>query len=281
MQEISSNRCFQGFQKVFVHDSLSCKVPMKFAIYLPDSEPQEVLPVLFWLSGLTCTHENFIYKSGFQRYASEHRIIVVCPDTSPRGQDLPDERDSWDFGIGAGFYVDSIVPPYNANYQMYSYITKDLRELVVNNFPVNPEQVGIFGHSMGGHGALVLGLRNPNLFHSISAFAPIAQPSQCPWGLKAFRGYLGEDKRLWEEYDSSSLISSGLKPIPILIDQGLRDEFLESQLRISSLDEISKKVGFPLRLRLHEGYDHSYYFIASFLESHFIWHSEQWAKKDC
>ena len=146
---------------------------------------------------------------------------------------------------------------------------------------MNPDQVGIFGHSMGGHGALVLGLRNPNLFHSISAFAPIAQPSQCPWGLKAFRGYLGEDKRLWEEYDSSSLISSGLKPIPILIDQGLRDEFLESQLRISSLDEISKKVDFPLRLRLHEGYDHSYYFIASFLESHFIWHSEQWAKKDC
>ena len=170
---------------------------------------------------------------------------------------------------------------FSTNYRMYSYISKELRELVTEHFPVNLDRVGVFGHSMGGHGALVLGLRNPDLFHTISAFAPIAQPTQCPWGLKAFRGYLGEDRTSWEDYDTVALIGSGFKANPILVDQGLRDEFLESQLRISSLDEICKKTKFPLELRLHEGYDHSYYFIASFLESHFNWHSEQWKKKDC
>jgi len=279
LKELSSNRCFGGYQKVFVHDSKECKLPMKFSIYLPDSDSKEPLPVLFWLSGLTCTHENFIFKSGFQRYADRHKSIVVCPDTSPRGAEIPGEEDSWDFGSGAGFYVDATLPPYDTHYRMYSYISSELRELIHETFPTDPDRTGIFGHSMGGHGAMVIGLRNPQHFHSISAFAPISQPTECPWGLKAFGGYLGENRSMWRDYDASILIEEGVGRIPILVDQGLNDEFLESQLRTSRLEDISKARDFPLNLRLHEGYDHSYYFIATFLEDHFQWHIEQWTAK--
>jgi S-formylglutathione hydrolase len=280
LEKQSSNKCFGGQQDVYLHRSLVCGVPMKFSVFLPWDAASRNLPVLFWLSGLTCTHENFVIKSGFQRLAAESEIIVVCPDTSPRGAEVPGEEDSWDFGTGAGFYVDALQSPFDQNYKMYSYIVDELFNTVHENFSTDRGKVGIFGHSMGGHGALVLGLRNPQKFHSISAFSPICAPTSCPWGIKAFEGYLGSDKSLWLDYDSTQIIQNGIHPTPLLIDQGLEDEFLEEQLGLNQLEEVCRVRDMPLTLRRHPGYDHSYYFIATFLQDHFAWHEKQWKESE-
>ncbi|VDM48653.1 unnamed protein product [Toxocara canis] len=249
---------------------------MKFGIYIPDLQVDEKVPVLYYLSGLTCTEANFIEKSGFQRAASAMKVIVVNPDTSPRGESIPDDPESWDFGKGAGFYVDAVEPKWCSNYRMYSYIRDELPRLITTTFKeCDPQRQGIFGHSMGGHGAIVIGLRNPQTFRTISAFAPICNPMQCQWGKKAFRGYLGEDEEKWKAYDSVELLNSYTGPERrILVDQGTLDKFLiEGQLLSKNLEAVkSDKV--KLELRYQDGYDHSYFFIATFIEDHIRFHKE-------
>jgi S-formylglutathione hydrolase len=232
------------------------------------------VPVLYWLSGLTCTEENFIVKAGAQRVAAELGLAIVVPDTSPRGLNIPGEGDSYDFGLGAGFYVDAVRPPWSGGYRMYSYVAKELPQLVESSFPVDAARTGIFGHSMGGHGALTIALKNPGYYKSVSAFAPICSPSRCPWGEKALTGYLGSDRALWADYDTTALIQSrGWKRPAPLVDQGTNDQFLESQLKPELLREACRRAGVSLDLRLQEGYDHSYFFIASFVEDHLRYHA--------
>lgn len=273
---ITQNKCFGGVQGVYSHVSPETGCSMRFGAFMP---PQARIgavsvPVLYWLSGLSCGEENFIIKAGAQRVAAELGIAIITPDTSPRGLDLPGERDSHDFGNGAGFYVDATEAPWSQNYRMYSYITQDLPWLIAANFPVDPARAGIFGHSMGGHGALVLALRNPNSYKSVSAFAPISSPMHCPWGVKALGGYLGPDRDAWRDYDATALIESrGWKGPPLRIDQGTTDPFLESQLKPDLLREACERAGVALDLRLREGYDHSYFFIASFIEDHLRFHA--------
>lgn len=272
---ITQNKCFGGVQGVYSHVSPETGCTMRFGAFMP---PQarigaSPIPVLYWLSGLTCSEENFIIKAGAQRVAAEIGIAIITPDTSPRGLGLPGERDSQDFGSGAGFYVDATEAPWSQNYRMYSYITQELPWLIAANFPVDPARAGIFGHSMGGHGALVLALRNPNSYKSVSALAPISSPMRCPWGVKALSGYLGSDRDAWREYDATALIESrGWKGPPLLVDQGTTDPFLETQLRPDLLREACEHTGVALDLRLREGYDHSYFFIASFIEDHLRFH---------
>jgi S-formylglutathione hydrolase len=232
--------------------------------------------VLFYLAGLTCTEETFMTKAGAQRLAAQEGMILVAPDTSPRGAGIPGETDSWDLGAGAGFYVDATQEPWSRHYRMYSYIL-ELRELVMANFAADPDRTGIFGHSMGGHGALVMALRNPGLFRSVSAFAPIAAPTRCPWGQKAFSAYLGPDQSAWREYDATELMSRTKAPFPqgILIDQGLADKFLEQQLHPEAFEEACRQAGQPLELRRQPGYDHGYYFISTFVEDHLRFHKGQ------
>lgn len=272
---ITQNKCFGGVQGVYSHVSPETGCSMRFGVFLPPQATAETpVPVLYWLSGLTCTEENFVVKAGAQRVAAGLGLAIVTPDTSPRGLGLPGEDDAWDFGSGAGFYVDATQAPWSQNYRMYSYITQELPWLIAANFPVDPARAGIFGHSMGGHGALVLALRNPKSYKSVSAFAPIASPMRCPWGEKALSGYLGPDRDAWREYDATSLIESrGWKGPPLLIDQGTKDQFLETQLKPELLREACQRADVPLELRLHEGYDHSYYFIASFIEEHLRFHA--------
>ena len=249
---------------------------MRFALFLPPQAKKGPVPALYWLSGLTCTEENFIFKAGAQRVAAELGIALVCPDTSPRGLDLPGEADSYDFGSGAGFYVDASEAPWSRNYRMYSYITQELPALVAAEFPVDPARLGISGHSMGGHGALTIALKNPGLFRSVSAFAPISSASRSPWGEKALAGYLGMDRERWREYDASLLIEErGWSGPPILVDQGSADPFLETQLKPELLQQACARRGVALDLRLREGYDHSYYFIASFIDEHLRFHAAQ------
>ncbi|XP_037527846.1 S-formylglutathione hydrolase [Rhipicephalus sanguineus] len=271
---VSSNKSFNGLQKVYSHFSETLKCSMKFAIYLPPKSEVTSVPLLYWLSGLTCTEQNFIQKAGAQRYASEMSIAIVCPDTSPRGCNIEGEDDSYDLGTGAGFYVDATQGKWKANYKMYSYVTKELPALIKENFPVDTTRQGIFGHSMGGHGALICALKNPGMYKSVSAFAPICHPTECPWGKKAFSNYLGEDRAAWEEYDATCLVQKYKgPPLWLFIDQGKEDNFLkDQQLLPEHLLEAGQKNGVGITLRMQEGYDHSYFFIASFIEDHIKHH---------
>lgn len=276
MELISENRCFGGHQQRYKHHSSVLDCEMFFSVYLPPQAEQVSVPVLYWLSGLTCTDENFIQKAAAQRYASEHGVAIVAPDTSPRGDQIPDDTDgAYDFGLGAGFYVNATEPPFNKNYRMYDYVVQELPALVQQHFPVIVEKQGIFGHSMGGHGALTIALKHPDKFKSASAFAPISAPTQCPWGQKALSGYLGSDQNTWQQYDTVSLLSSTETRTPFLVDQGDVDNFLEEQLKPELLQAACDAINYPLQLRMQPGYDHSYFFIASFIEDHIRWHKEQ------
>lgn len=247
---------------------------MRFGVFLPPQAEAGPVPVLYWLSGLTCTEENFIVKAGAQRVAAQLGLAIVAPDTSPRGLKIPGEAESYDFGVGAGFYVDATQAPWSRNYRMYSYVAKELPGLIASEFPVDPARSGLFGHSMGGHGALTIALKNPDTYKSVSAFAPIASPMRCPWGEKALAGYLGTDRAPWRDYDATALIESrGWNGPALLVDQGTDDQFLESQLKPELLREACRRAGVSLDLRLQAGYDHSYFFIASFIEDHLRFHA--------
>ena len=277
LELLNEHACFGGVQRFYRHDSSAIGLPMRFSVYLPPGHEGKRLPVLFYLAGLTCTEETFMIKAGAQRVAAEEGLILVAPDTSPRGAGVTGESDSWDFGVGAGFYVDASEGEWARHYRMYSYIL-ELRELVLAQLPADPERTGIFGHSMGGHGALVMALRNPSLFRSVSAFAPIAAPSRCPWGKKAFGGYLGADEAAWARYDASVLMAGRREaPFPggILIDQGLADKFLAEQLYPEAFEQACAQAGQPLELRRHEGYDHGYFFIQTFVADHLRFHRRQ------
>lgn len=266
--------CFGGTVEYYTHPSNECSCDMQFAVFVPPQASHGPVPVVYYLSGLTCTEENFTAKAGAQRTAAELGLMVVAPDTSPRGKDVPDDAEAWDFGKGAGFYVDATQAPWDSNYRMYSYITVELPALIQQHFPARGDRQGIFGHSMGGHGALVCGLRNPDKYRSISAFAPIAAPMQCPWGEKAFEGYLGSDRATWSAYDATELVKHHADPTrPILIDQGTADSFLtQKQLLPDVFETACKAAGQPLTLRMQPDYDHGYYFMATFMADHLHHH---------
>jgi S-formylglutathione hydrolase len=271
---VSRSKCHGGVQGVFSHVSSATGCAMRFGVFVPPQAEQARVPVLYWLSGLTCTEENFVVKAGAQRVAAELGLALVVPDTSPRGKGIPDAPESYDFGIGAGFYVDATREPWRRNFRMYSYLTEELPALVASSFPVDPNRAGIFGHSMGGHGALTLALRNPQRFASVSAFAPIASPLRCPWGEKALAGYLGPDRDAWRSYDSTALIEAqGWAGPHLLVDQGTEDPFLDTQLKPHLLREACERAGVALDLRMREGYDHSYFFIATFVDDHLRFHA--------
>jgi S-formylglutathione hydrolase len=273
IENLSSNKSFDGWHKQYSHYSETLNCTMRFAIYLPPQASEGVkVPVLYWLSGLTCTDENFMQKAGAHRIAAELGVAIVAPDTSPRGEDVADD-ESYDLGQGAGFYVNATQAPWSRHYRMYDYVLKELPELVESVFPVTGER-SISGHSMGGHGALVLALRNPDRYQSVSAFSPIANPVNCPWGKKAFTAYLGEDTSTWADYDASKLMHQARQFVPALVDQGEADNFLSEQLRPETLESAAQHSGYPLQLNRHEGYDHSYYFIASFIEQHLRFHGK-------
>lgn len=279
LEVVSEHRCFDGIQRFYRHNSRETGLPMRFSVFMPPQARQGRVPVLFYLAGLTCTEETFMIKAGAQRLAAQYGIMLVAPDTSPRGAGIKGEDDTWDFGTGAGFYLDATQPPWSQHYRMESYITRELFPGVTGELPGDPARAGVFGHSMGGHGALVLALRYPGLFRSVSAFAPIAAPARCPWGEKAFTGYLGENKQAWAGYDASMLMEKAQRPFPegILIDQGLADQFLDQQLHPEAFESACAQAGQPLVLRRHEGYDHGYYFIATFMEDHIAFHAERLA----
>ncbi|MDB5823718.1 MAG: fghA [Herminiimonas sp.] len=275
LEVISEQTCFGGVQASYRHDSTEIGLQMRFSVFHPPQEKSRMVPVLFYLAGLTCTDETFMIKAGAQRWAAQHGIMLVAPDTSPRGTGIPGATDDWDFGEGAGFYIDSTAAPWDRHFRMESYVARELRDLIPNQLNADDERVGIFGHSMGGHGALVLALRHPDRFRSVSAFAPIAAPTQCPWGQKAFSRFLGDDPNTWADYDASNLIRQRKPSFPdgILVDQGMDDQFLSSQLRPEIFEDACRDAGQPLTLRRHAGYDHSYYFIASFIEDHLAFHN--------
>ena len=270
---LSEHKCFDGIQRFITHDSRECNTEMRFAVYEPPQARDGRVPVLYYLAGLTCTEETFMIKAGAQRLAAAHGLMLVSPDTSPRQPRLPGNDASWDFGLGAGFYVDATRAPWSAHYRMYSYVTRELPDLVAATFPADRERQGIFGHSMGGHGALVCALRNPGMYRSVSAFAPIAAPAQCPWGRKAFAGYLGPDESSWLDYDASALVARSPFHGPILIDQGSADRFLDEQLNPDVFAAACRHSGQALELRMHAGYDHGYYFIQTFMPDHLEWHA--------
>lgn len=276
LELISEHACFGGVQRFYSHQSSEIGLPMRFSVFLPAQARAGKLPALFYLAGLTCSEETFMIKAGAQRVAAEEGLILITPDTSPRGAGVAGESASWDFGLAAGFYVDATQAPWNKHYRMYSYVL-ELYQAVIQALPVDSSRVGIFGHSMGGHGALVLALRNPSLFRSVSAFAPICAPSQCPWGKKALSGYLGNEQQNWQQYDASALMGNRHTPFPngILIDQGLADKFLPDQLFPEVFEEACAKAQQPLKLRRQVGYDHGYYFISTFVEDHIRFHSKQ------
>lgn len=272
METVSTNKSFGGVNGVYRHAAETTGCDMTFAVYTPPGEGP--FPVLYYLSGLTCTHANVMEKGGAQEHASKHGIVLVMPDTSPRGVDLPGEDDAYDFGSGAGFYVNATTDPWSKHYRMYDYITAELPALIEQEFPVDAARMGIFGHSMGGHGALITAFKNPQRYRSVSAFAPIVAPTQVPWGHKAFTGYLGDaDKEAWRAWDATELLPGSGWSSPILIDQGTADTFLKEQLRPELLEEAAKKLDVPLTLRLQDGYDHSYYFISTFMGDHFDHHA--------
>ena len=274
MEQISANRSHGGTQSVYTHHSEVTGTPMTFSVFMPDHAPGAKLPVLWYLSGLTCTHANVTEKGEFRAACAEHGIAFIAPDTSPRGDDVPDD-EGYDFGKGAGFYVDATQEPWAANFRMRSYIEQELPALVAAEFPLDMDRQGITGHSMGGHGALTISLRNPGRFRSTSAFSPIVSPLNCPWGEKALGGYLGPDKASWREYDACALIEDGARLPDLLVDQGDADNFLHEQLKTGLLVMAAKKAGIPATIRMQPGYDHSYYFISSFMADHVAWHAER------
>jgi len=273
LELVSEHACFGGVQQFYRHHSSAIGLPMRFSVFLPPQVQQSPVPALFYLAGLTCTEETFMTKAGAQRHAAQAGLMLVAPDTSPRGAGVPGETDQWDLGVGAGFYVDATQAPWRTHYRMYSYVL-ELHALIRANFPVRPDGIGIMGHSMGGHGALVLALRNPALFRSVSALAPICAPSYCPWGEKAFGAYLPPRQSAWAEYDACALLGRFRAPFPagILVDQGLADKFLSEQLQPHLLERACRAADQPLELRRHAGYDHGYYFIATFIEEHLAFH---------
>ena len=277
---LSEHCCFGGVQSFHEHTSSVIGLPMRFSVFLPPQARQGPVPAVIYLAGLTCTEETFMTKAGAQRVAAELGLALIAPDTSPRGANIAGEADSWDLGLGAGFYLDATQAPWSANYRMESYLTTELLPLVGRSFAVDAARIGIFGHSMGGHGALTLALRHRSLFKSVSALAPICAPSQCPWGRKAFTAYLGADESHWAEHDASALMTAmNTAPYPggMLIDQGLADKFLAEQLHPHLFEKACDSAGQPLKLRRHEGYDHGYYFIASFVADHLRHHAAQLA----
>ncbi|SDQ82281.1 S-formylglutathione hydrolase [Paraburkholderia fungorum] len=278
LELLSSHASHGGEQRFYRHASQTIGLPMRFSVYLPPQalQPNANVPALFYLAGLTCTEETFPMKGGAQRFAAQHGIALIAPDTSPRGAGVPGESAAWDFGVGAGFYVDATQEPWSKHYRMYSYVRDELRETVLANLPVDGARLGIFGHSMGGHGALMLALKNPEIYRSVSAFAPIAAPARCPWGEKAFGGYLGDDREAWKQYDASELVARASRKFAegILVDQGLADQFLAEQLNPDVFEAACQAAGQPLTLRRHADYDHGYYFISTFIEDHLAHHAK-------
>ena len=273
----SEHRCFNGTQSFYAHESRECSTEMRFSVFVPPQARERAVPALYYLAGLTCTEETFMIKAGAQRLAAELGIMLVAPDTSPRKARHPGDDASWDFGIGAGFYVDATQAPWSRHYRLYSYVTRELPELVRSLGNVRADRQSIFGHSMGGHGALVCALRNRDRYCSVSAFAPIAAPSQCPWGVKAFTGYLGEDRSAWAEYDASELVARQRYDDTILIDQGSGDKFLAEQLLPERLVASCRATGTRLQLNYRDGYDHGYYFISTFIADHLKFHATRLA----
>jgi S-formylglutathione hydrolase len=277
LEQTRSHKQFDGFTNYYSHHSEACHGEMKFSVYLPPQVQQpgsRKFPVIYWLSGLTCNEETFMAEGGSaQAYAKKYGVILVAPDTSPRGTGIVGEDDSYDLGSGASFYLNATEPRWSHHYQMDSYVTEELRKIVEEKFPVDPTRRGIMGHSMGGHGALVLGLRNPDLYRSISAFAPICAPSQCPWGIKAFTEYLGSDRSRWRDYDATELVKKVKTRTRLLVDQGLSDEFFETELFTNEFEKTIKSIGYPATIRRHADYDHSYYFISTFIEDHIAFHA--------
>jgi S-formylglutathione hydrolase len=271
LQPLKSHKTFEGLTQFWEHASVSTKTKMKFSSFVPHAKP---MGCLIWLSGLTCTDENFITKAGAQKYLADQELMIVCPDTSPRGLQLPHEHDAYDFGSGASFYVDATTEGYRDHYLMETYVASELHSLIQSQFGISSDKISILGHSMGGHGALILGLRQPEKFKSISAFSPIVNPMASAWGKKAFTGYLGESPAVWLKHDATELVRSGARhPREILLDQGLKDEFYEKQLLTGHFVDAARAAGQPLVANLREGYDHSYYFIASFIEAHIAHHA--------
>jgi S-formylglutathione hydrolase len=276
METLSTNKAFDGIQGVYRHASSTTGTDMTFSVYVPAHEKGETLPVVWWLSGLTCTHANVTEKGEFRAACARHRLIFVAPDTSPRGDGVPDDPDAaYDLGLGAGFYVDATQDPWAAHYRMWSYVTQELPELLFAQFPADPKRQSIMGHSMGGHGALTIGLRHPDRFKSVSAFAPIVAPSQVSWGQKALGQYLGPDPAAWRAHDAVALIEDGARLPELLVDQGDKDVFLEKELRPELLRQACADAGIPLTLNLQPGYDHSYYFVTTFMADHLAWHAER------
>lgn len=272
--ELSSTRCSGGWQKRYRHRSAVLDCEMHFSLYLPAQAEERAVPLLIWLSGLTCTDENFVIKAGAQRYAAEHGIAVLAPDTSPRGDAVPaDPEGAWDFGLGAGFYVNATQAPWNSHYRMYDYVCSELPAMLGSHPGLDMQRQAISGHSMGGHGALTIALRHPGRFRSVSAFAPICAPTQCPWGHKALGNYLGSDQRAWAAHDASLLIASAVEKLPMLVDQGDADAFLATQLRPDLLEAAALAAAYPLRLRMQRGYDHGYFFVSSFIGEHIAFHA--------
>ncbi|MBU9597074.1 S-formylglutathione hydrolase [Burkholderia multivorans] len=276
LELLSEHACFGGVQRFYRHASAVIGLPMRFSVFLPPQAMHGRVPALFYLAGLTCTEETFMIKAGAQRFAAHHGLALVAPDTSPRGAGVPGESDAWDFGVGAGFYLDATEAPWSRHWRMESYVVRELRDIVLATLPLDGTRLGIFGHSMGGHGALVLALRHPGAYRSVSAFAPIAAPTRCPWGEKAFMGYLGGDREAWKAHDASELVVRTDSPRfaeGILIDQGLADSFLQAQLHPEVFEAACAAAGQPLTLRRHAGYDHGYYFISTFIADHLAHHA--------
>ena len=271
---VSENQCFGGTVGFYTHQSQTCQSEMRFAVYQPPQAQSQRVPVLYFLSGLTCTEENFMAKAGAQKFAAKYGLMLVAPDTSPRNTGIEGEDDEWDLGTGAGFYVDATVEPWASHYKMYSYVVRELPALIAAHFPAQANRQGICGHSMGGHGALICALRNPGQYKSVSALAPITAPMHCPWGQKAFTNYLGSEQESWRAYDASELVLTAASNRPILIDQGTTDPFLGKQQLLPEVFEAAcKKANQPLTLRFQAGYNHSYYFIATFIEEHIRHHA--------
>lgn len=275
LQQLSSQKVFGGQHVRYQHKSIALNCSMQFAVYLPPQvELGKALPVLYWLSGLTCTDENFMQKAGALKVAAELGLIIVAPDTSPRGAGVPDDPEgAWDFGLGAGFYINATQAPWSEHYRMYDYVTDELPALIEKHLPVSDKR-SISGHSMGGHGALIAALREPQRYQSVSAFAPVSQPTQCPWGEKAFSNYLGTQRETWIEWDASALMAKATQHLPMLVDQGESDSFLVEQLKPEALQDAAERASYPLTLRLQPGYDHSYYFITSFIDEHLRFHAQ-------
>lgn len=275
IKKLAANKLFGGQQLQYQHQSEVLACTMRFSVYLPPQAQLGPVPVLYWLSGLTCNEQNFVFKAGAQQYAAQYGVAIVCPDTSPRGDHVADDpQGSWDFGLGAGFYVDATQSPWLKNYQMYSYVTAELPELMAEHFPIDASRSSISGHSMGGHGALIAALKKPAQYRCVSAFSPIVSPSTCTWGEKALGGYLGGKRADWHAYDACALVGQASHYLPVLVDQGSADEFLAKQLQTERLAEASTAANYPMTIRYQEGYDHSYFFIASFIAQHMAFHAK-------